>query len=94
MKMPQAWGKVLASSIESEESPNPAPVNATSTAPTGTRVEASLDMSAETIGEGLCPECKKPMEKVMLNGNEVYVCMADRITLPIKDEENPSEPAA
>ena len=90
MKMPQAWGKVLASSIETEtegtkqDSQTAAALAASASKPLS--VEASLDMGADTVAQGLCPECKKPMEIVTINGEEVYVCMSDRITLPIKDD--------
>lgn len=49
-------------------------------------VKAKLDMSAEVAGQGLCPECKKPMTKMLANGHEVVVCHEDRIALPLKDD--------
>lgn len=56
------------------------------TASTAVEVTASLDMSAEVAGEGLCPDCKTPMETASLDGeSDVLVCMPCRIALPIKD---------
>lgn len=46
---------------------------------------SSLDMSAEIAGEGLCPECKTPMDKVLSGDLPTLVCVKDRIVLPIKD---------
>ena len=88
MKMPQSWTKIMADAIEGkpeERLPKAKPVEAAAS------VEASLDMSAEVAGEGLCPECKKPMEDINIGDNQVKVCMADRITLPAKDPEAPAE---
>lgn len=53
-------------------------------------VTARIDMSAEVAGAGMCPECRKPMVRMMANGHPVLTCMQDRITLPIQDEANDS----
>lgn len=51
------------------------------------KVQARIDMSAEVAGRGLCPECKKPMQKVFAGGSPVWACSEDRITLPIPDDK-------
>ena len=43
------------------------------------------DMSPEVAGKGLCPACKKPMQKMFANNEPVLCCLEDRIVLPIKD---------
>lgn len=48
-------------------------------------IEAKLDMSAEVAGEGICPACNSPMERVFLEKGEVYTCIPCRVVLPIKD---------
>jgi hypothetical protein len=54
---------------------------------TETKVSARVDMSADVAGKGLCPECRNPMEVVMAGGNKVWACVADRISLPMPDDE-------
>jgi uncharacterized protein (UPF0212 family) len=54
-------------------------------APKKTVLEAKLDMSAEVAGEGVCPACNSPMERVFLEKGEVYTCIPCRVVLPIKD---------
>jgi len=49
------------------------------------KVEARIDMSAEVAGQGLCPDCRAPMERAITNGIEVHVCHPDRIAIPIAD---------
>lgn len=46
-------------------------------------VTARIDMSEEVAGQGLCPECREPMKRVIVNGIEALCCMNDRIVLPI-----------
>ena len=82
MKMPQSWTKIMADAIEGKPEER---------LPKAKPVEASLDMSAEVAGEGICPECKKPMEDINIGDSPVKVCMADRIALPAKDPEAPAE---
>ncbi len=48
-------------------------------------VSARVDMSAEVVGRGLCPECKKPMAVVMAGEAKVWACAADRISIPVPD---------
>ena len=50
-------------------------------------VNARINMSADVAGAGLCPECRKPMEKAFASGIPVYRCTADRIALPVPDQE-------
>lgn len=59
-----------------------------------TEVKAKLEMGADVAGLGLCPDCQVPMERVMHGENEVAVCVADRIVLPLKDTEDGSVPEA
>ncbi len=56
-------------------------------AKTRTKVEARIDMSAEVAGAGLCPDCRKPMDRAWTNGIDCYVCHADRIAIPVPDSE-------
>jgi hypothetical protein len=49
-------------------------------------VTARIDMSADVAGAGLCPECRKPMERSHANGIPVMTCDAHRIAIPIPDE--------
>lgn len=60
-----------------------------------TKVTARIDMSAEVAGAGLCPDCRKPMDKAFANGIEVFVCHPDRIAIPVADpvEEGAEETA-
>jgi uncharacterized protein with PIN domain len=62
-----------------------ATVVASKAAPKKTVLEAKLDMSAEVAGEGVCPACNSPMERVFLEKGEVYTCIPCRVVLPIKD---------
>ena len=51
-------------------------------------VTAKIDMGENVAGAGLCPACKKPMQKGFMAGSiPVMVCFDDRVTLPISDEE-------
>ncbi|QBQ74627.1 hypothetical protein BcepSauron_247 [Burkholderia phage BcepSauron] len=47
------------------------------------KIEARINMSAEVAGAGLCPECKKPMERSNANGFPVLICEAHRIAIPM-----------
>jgi hypothetical protein len=51
-----------------------------------TAVEARINMSAEVAGQGLCPECGKPMERSHANGIAVLTCDTHRIAIPAKDD--------
>jgi hypothetical protein len=53
-----------------------------------TQVNARLDMSAEVLGKGLCPECKNPMKRAMAGEIPVMVCAADRIALPLENDKD------
>ena len=55
-------------------------------ASTGKKVESRIDMSAEVVGSGNCPECKKPMQEVSINGTKMWACASDRITIPLPNE--------
>lgn len=57
------------------------------------KVVARIDMSAEVAGAGLCPECKKPMERSFANGIDCFVCHPDRIAIPTADVEEVKEPS-
>lgn len=53
----------------------------------GTQVKARIDMGENTVGAGLCPECREPLSgPVHCNGHQVLWCSNDRIALPYKDE--------
>lgn len=52
----------------------------------GTQVEAKIDMSADVVGKGLCPECKKPMVKAFVGTHQAWTCVADRVALPVENE--------
>lgn len=80
MKIPNAW------------STSASPVTAAAAVEqTQVKAAAHLDLSADVAGQGLCPECKQPMETVVVDGADVLACMSDRIVLPIKDPEQPAE---
>ena len=49
------------------------------------KVEARIDMSAEVAGAGLCPECRKPMERSHANGIPILTCDDHRIAIPVAD---------
>ncbi|EMI5828533.1 TPA: hypothetical protein ACP7Q5_004995 [Escherichia coli] len=49
------------------------------------KVEARINMSADVAGAGLCPECRKPMERSNANGFPVMICEAHRIAIPMPD---------
>lgn len=69
MKYPSAWSKENSQKVSSNTK----------------KVEARIDMSAEVAGVGKCPECKTPMKVVKVGGKSMWVCSADRITLPLPD---------
>ncbi len=50
-----------------------------------TQTKARIDMSAEVAGAGLCPECRKPMERSHANGFPVLICEEHRIAIPMPD---------
>lgn len=62
------------------------------TAKTATKVTAKIDMGAATVGKGLCPECRTPMETVTVKGQKMWTCAADRITLPMPNEDQHENP--
>ena len=74
MKMPDSWF-----SSKKEEAPKQLKAS--------TKVKARIDMSAEKAGKGLCPECGKPMQRVIANNIPCLCCMEDRIVLPLPDSE-------
>lgn len=49
------------------------------------KVESRIDMSADVAGAGLCPECRKPMERSHANGFPVLICEEHRIAIPMPD---------
>lgn len=51
------------------------------------KVVARIDMSADVAGAGLCPECRKPMERSHANGFPILVCDEHRIAIPIPDSQ-------
>ncbi len=51
------------------------------------KLESRIDMSAEVAGQGLCPECKVPMEEVYAGGRPMWACAKDRITLPRPNDQ-------
>lgn len=70
MKLPQDW---IAAGT---------PVTATASA----KVTARINMSADVVGRGLCPECRKPMQVVTAGAHKVWACTADRVALPLPNE--------
>lgn len=55
------------------------------------KIEARIDMSERVAGKGLCPECKQPMNEVIVNGMTCLCCMQDRIVLPKRNEKEVTE---
>lgn len=51
------------------------------------KVHARIDMSDDVVGNGLCPECRKPMERSHANGFPVLTCDTHRIAIPIPDSQ-------
>jgi hypothetical protein len=51
--------------------------------PEKTKVAARIDMSPEVAGKGLCPECRNPMTIAHAGISRSWVCVADRIALPL-----------
>lgn len=49
------------------------------------KIEARINMSADVAGAGLCPECRKPMERSNANGFPVLICEDHRIAIPVPD---------
>jgi hypothetical protein len=49
------------------------------------KVEARINMSADVAGAGLCPECRRPMERSHANGHPVMICETHRIAIPMPD---------
>lgn len=75
-KVPEAFQKASATKAEAAAKAPVAPA----------AVTARIDMSADVAGAGLCPECRKPMERSHANGVPVLTCDAHRICIPIPDE--------
>lgn len=50
-----------------------------------TKVEAKIDMSADVVGKGLCPECRQPMQRAYVDGTPVWSCVRDRVALPVEN---------
>lgn len=82
MRMPQAYLKASATKTEAKRKLEAAVEKEP------TKVSARIDMSAEVAGQGMCPECRKPMVLMMANGHPVHTCMEDRITIPVQDTAN------
>lgn len=58
------------------------------TEPKAAEVTAKIDMGENVAGAGLCPACRKPMQKGFLAGAvPVMVCFDDRVTLPVADAD-------
>ena len=70
MRMPKDWTNGLSKKVTAKS----------------TKLHARIDMSEETVGKGLCPECGQPMKPVIANGIKCLCCFADRIVLPQKKE--------
>ena len=51
------------------------------------KIEARVDMSADVAGKGKCPVCHVPMDDVMVSGTRMWACSADRITIPIPNQD-------
>lgn len=58
--------------------------------PSGKKHVASVASSKETAFvnavEGQCPVCKTQMKLSVANGVDVYVCVNDRVAMPIRNE--------
>jgi len=89
MRFPSAWGSNPKQKLTAaQQSVNSSVPSAWLTA--GTRVEAAgtrliTDMSADVVGQGLCPVTKQPMVKMYANGHPCMVSMDAMVCLPIKD---------
>lgn len=49
------------------------------------KIGAKINMSAEHAGQGLCPDCGKPMNETYASDIPVVSCFPCRISLPRKD---------
>lgn len=49
------------------------------------KIGAKINMSAEHAGQGLCPDCGKPMNETYASDVPVISCFPCRISLPRKD---------
>ena len=54
--------------------------------------ETTLDMSDDVAGNGLCPDCKRPMEKVVVDEEVCWACLPCRVSLPMRDPEHAVDP--
>lgn len=81
-QLPSDWSKPAAANTAARVIANKTVVKPVA------NVTAKIDMGETVAGAGLCPACKKPMQKGYFAGSiPVMVCFEDRVTLPISDEE-------
>lgn len=73
-RFPKAWASANAS------------LAAVIAAKSPTKVESRIDMGEDIVGQGKCPECKKTMTVASMGAQKVWVCAADRITLPMPNQ--------
>jgi hypothetical protein len=73
-KYPSAWTLVAKGEV---------PAKAPDENQTQKKIEARINMSAEVVGAGKCPECQKPMQIVKAGGSRMWICVDHRITLPL-----------
>lgn len=59
---------------------------------THTKIEGKINMGAEVVGHGLCPECRQPLQEAVAGEHKVWACAKDRIALPMPNE-GPNENA-
>jgi len=78
MKFPSAWTKSGTKVIAKPTD-------------TSTPVVARIDMSADVVGKGNCPECRRPMQEVIVNNTKMWACDADRITIPMANANDKNE---
>ena len=79
MQLPKAWLYQAQTQAQTQTNKHTAAVEAKS------KVTAKIDMSADVLGKGLCPDCRRPMARAFAADHEVYVCDSDRIALPVRD---------
>jgi hypothetical protein len=90
IKIPQAFLDAPATKTEAKVKQEALTAAKVALAPKS-QVKARVDMSAEVAGEGLCPDCRKPMIPSHANGHKVLSCQPCRIVIPAKDDAAAAE---
>ena len=78
----------LPKAFQQSEQSTPTQVTAKHSVTAGGVVETNLDMSDDVAGNGLCPDCKKPMEQVVIEDENCWTCLPCRVALPMRDPEH------